>query len=78
MRGVDAQSIVLETGRWFFEAEACEQANTEQATFPGCVTALLRRIGEVMDIQKKFAENAVPVRKDQSGSSTILRSAANG
>lgn len=40
MRGVDAQSIVLETGRWFFDAEACEQASTEQATFPGCVTAL--------------------------------------
>jgi len=42
------------------------------------VTALLRRIDEVMDIQKKFAENVVPVGKDQPGSNTILRSAANG
>lgn len=40
MRGVDAQSIVLEAGRWFFDAEACEQASPEQAAFPGCVTAL--------------------------------------
>jgi hypothetical protein len=40
MRGVDADSIVLESGRWFFDAEACEQASSEQATFPGCVTAL--------------------------------------
>lgn len=40
MRAVDAQSIVLETGRWFFDEEACEQANVEQATFPGCVMAL--------------------------------------
>jgi response regulator RpfG family c-di-GMP phosphodiesterase len=45
---------------------------------PGCVAALLRRIDEVMDIQKRFSENAVLVGKDQSGSSTILRSAANG
>jgi len=45
---------------------------------PGCVTALLRRIDQVMDIQKKFAENAVLVGKDQPGSNTILRSAANG
>jgi response regulator RpfG family c-di-GMP phosphodiesterase len=44
---------------------------------PGCVVALLRRIDEVMDIQKKFAENAVLVGEDQAGSSTILRSAAN-
>ena len=40
MRGIDAQSIELETGRWFFEPEACEKASTEQAAFPGCVTAL--------------------------------------
>jgi hypothetical protein len=40
MRGIDGQSIELETGRWFFEAEACERASDAQATFPGCVTAL--------------------------------------
>lgn len=45
---------------------------------PGCVAALLRRIDEVMDIQKRFSENAVLAGKDQSGSGTILRSAANG
>jgi len=40
MRGVDAQSIQLETGRWYFEPEACEKASNDQATFPGCVMAL--------------------------------------
>ncbi|MEO8185519.1 MAG: hypothetical protein ABI895_42470, partial [Deltaproteobacteria bacterium] len=40
MRGIDGQSIELETGRWFFEAEACEKASDAQAAFPGCVTAL--------------------------------------
>jgi hypothetical protein len=40
MRGVDAQSIELETGRWYFEPEACEKASNDQASFPGCVMAL--------------------------------------
>jgi len=40
MRAVNAQAIELETGRWFFDADACEKASDEQATFPGCVTAL--------------------------------------
>jgi response regulator RpfG family c-di-GMP phosphodiesterase len=44
---------------------------------PGCVTALLRRIDEVMDIQKKFAENGASTSKDQSDASGLSRSAAN-
>jgi response regulator RpfG family c-di-GMP phosphodiesterase len=44
---------------------------------PGCVTALLRRIDEVMDIQKKFAENDASPGADQSDASALLRSVAN-
>ena len=40
MRGIDSVSIELDTGRWFFEAEACDKAKPEGATFTGCVTAL--------------------------------------
>jgi hypothetical protein len=40
MRGVSADSIELERGRWFFEADACEKSSDDQAAFPGCVTAL--------------------------------------
>jgi hypothetical protein len=40
MRGVDGHSIQLETGRWFFDAGACEKASDQQAAFPGCVSAL--------------------------------------
>jgi hypothetical protein len=40
MRGVDAQSIQLDSGRWYFEPEACEKASNDQASFPGCVMAL--------------------------------------
>lgn len=39
MRGIDAQSIELETGRWFFERDTCESASDEAAV-PGCVEAL--------------------------------------
>jgi len=44
---------------------------------PGCVTALLRRIDEVMDIQKKFAEDGAPANEEQAGSSVFLRSVAS-
>jgi response regulator RpfG family c-di-GMP phosphodiesterase len=44
---------------------------------PGCVTALLRRIDEVIDIQKKFSEDGIPASEAQAGSSAILRSVAN-
>jgi hypothetical protein len=39
MRGIDAESIELEAGRWFFERESCEKASDE-AAFPGCIQAL--------------------------------------
>jgi response regulator RpfG family c-di-GMP phosphodiesterase len=44
---------------------------------PGCVAALLRRINEVMDIQKKFSENGAAASDNQSGPSTLLRNVAN-
>lgn len=44
---------------------------------PACVTALLRRINEVTDIQKKFADNDIPVSEDQTSSSAFLQSVAN-
>jgi two-component system, response regulator RpfG len=44
---------------------------------PGCVAALLRRIDEVMDIQKKFAENDAAVRHVQANADAPRRSAAN-
>jgi hypothetical protein len=40
MRGIDAQSIQLENGRWFFTEAACQQATEDEAAFPGCVAAL--------------------------------------
>jgi hypothetical protein len=40
MKGVDAASIELETGRWFFEPSACEHAEQQDAEFPGCVASL--------------------------------------
>lgn len=40
LRGIDAESITLETGRWFFDQAACEQASEEEAAFPGCIAAL--------------------------------------
>jgi hypothetical protein len=40
MRSIDAQSIELETGRWFCSAEACAAAKEDQAAFPGCIAAL--------------------------------------
>ena len=45
---------------------------------PACVTALLRRIDEVMDIQKKFADNGIPASEAKTGSQALLRSVANG
>lgn len=40
MRGIDAQSIQLESGRWYFDQNACEAARDDEAAFPGCVAAL--------------------------------------
>jgi hypothetical protein len=40
MRGIDASSIELEHGRWFFDRETCEKASADQASFPGCIAAL--------------------------------------
>lgn len=39
MRGIDAESIALEKGRWFFARDACERAS-DDAAFPGCIEAL--------------------------------------
>jgi len=44
---------------------------------PGCVAALLRRIDEVMDIQKKFAENDIHTADNQAGLEAHLPSAVN-
>jgi hypothetical protein len=40
LKGVDASSIELEQGRWFFEPGACEHAEPQQAEFPGCIASL--------------------------------------
>jgi hypothetical protein len=40
MRGIDASSIELEHGRWYFERDTCQKASDEQAAFPGCIAAL--------------------------------------
>lgn len=40
MRGIDASSIELARGRWFFDEASCEKSPPEQAVFPGCVAAL--------------------------------------
>ena len=39
LRGIDPASIELESGRWFFEREACQRAS-DDAAFPGCIQAL--------------------------------------
>lgn len=39
MRGIDASSIELEHGRWFFDRETCQKAD-DKAAFPGCIAAL--------------------------------------
>jgi hypothetical protein len=39
MRGIDASSIELEHGRWFFDRDTCQQAD-DDASFPGCIAAL--------------------------------------
>jgi hypothetical protein len=39
LRGIDAQSIELEKGRWFFERDSCEKAS-DDAAFTGCMSAL--------------------------------------
>lgn len=39
MRGIDADSIALESGRWFFNESACQKAS-DDAAFPGCIAAL--------------------------------------
>ena len=44
---------------------------------PGCVTALLRRIDEAMDIQKKFAEDVVVASAEPAGSGTSRHGAAS-
>jgi hypothetical protein len=40
MKAVDATSIELEKGRWFFEPSACERAQEQEAEFPGCIASL--------------------------------------
>jgi hypothetical protein len=40
MRGIDAESITLEAGRWFFSEAACQRASEDEASFPGCIAAL--------------------------------------
>lgn len=40
MRGIDANSIALESGRWFFNESACQKASDDDAAFPGCIAAL--------------------------------------
>jgi hypothetical protein len=40
MRGIDATSIELEHGRWYFDRDNCQKASDEQAAFPGCIAAL--------------------------------------
>jgi hypothetical protein len=40
MRGIDASSIELERGRWYFDRDACQKASDEEAAFPGCIAAL--------------------------------------
>jgi hypothetical protein len=46
MRGVDQNSIELEEGRWYFDAEACQRAQPEAAEFPGCIAALASGVEE--------------------------------
>jgi len=43
----------------------------------GCVMALLRRIDDVIDIQKKFSEDDICIGKDQIGSSAFPYRVAN-
>ena len=43
----------------------------------GCVTALLRRIDDVIDIQQKFSEDDICASKDQPGSGAFTHRAAN-
>lgn len=40
MRGIDASSIELEHGRWFFDRDTCQAASEDEAAFPGCIAAL--------------------------------------
>jgi hypothetical protein len=40
LTGIEPESIVLSTGRWFFERDACQKASDDQGAFPGCVAAL--------------------------------------
>jgi response regulator RpfG family c-di-GMP phosphodiesterase len=44
---------------------------------PGCVTALLRRIDEVIDIQKKFSDDGNSASDGQTGSSAFLLGVAS-
>jgi response regulator RpfG family c-di-GMP phosphodiesterase len=44
---------------------------------PACVTALLRRIGEVMDIQKEFSENGDSASQNHPGAGGFRSSAAS-
>ena len=43
MVGVDAESIRLEHGRWYFAEAACRAAPAAAALFPGCVSAWAAR-----------------------------------
>jgi HD-GYP domain-containing protein (c-di-GMP phosphodiesterase class II) len=60
--------------------DAIEFMRTERGRHfdPGCVSALLRRIDEVMDIQKQFAENDIHTADNQAGLEAHLPSAVNG
>jgi response regulator RpfG family c-di-GMP phosphodiesterase len=59
--------------------DAIEFMRTERGRHfdPGCVAALLRRIDEVMDIQKQFAENDIHSADNQAGLEAHLPSAVN-
>lgn len=39
LRGIDAASIELEHGRWFFDRDTCQKAS-DDASFPGCIAAI--------------------------------------
>lgn len=53
MKGVDAGSIELEKGRWFFEPGACERAQEQDAEFPGCIASLAGPVSQPVASAKR-------------------------
>jgi len=45
---------------------------------PGCVNAMLRRIDDVMDIQKNFIDDDIPASKNPTASSSLFTKSASG